>query len=74
MAQLHCYVPEDLAAKVKQKAKHAQMSVSKYLSYLIKKEVETGWPDNYFDIFGTWEGPPLKRAKQGTVEERMELF
>lgn len=73
MAQLHCYVPDDIAAKLRQKANHAHLSVSKYLSKLIKKEIETGWPDNYFDIFGSWQGRPLERPEQGTIEERVEL-
>jgi len=36
MAQLHCYVPDEIAKRFHQKAKHAHLSVSKYLAILIK--------------------------------------
>jgi len=73
MAQLHCYVPDEIAAKFHQKAKHAHLSVSKYLASIIKKEIASKWPDNYFELFGSWEGKPLERAGQGDYEQRQEL-
>lgn len=73
MAQLHCYVSDEIAVKFQQKAEHAHISVSKYLAKLIKKEIDTGWPDNYASLFGSWEGEDLKRPDQGVVEERSEL-
>ncbi len=73
MAQLHCYVPDNIAAKFKQKAEQVNLSTSKYLALLIRQEIEEEWPDNYFDIFGSWEGEPLERSKQGSFENRREL-
>ena len=73
MAQLHCYVPDEIAAQLQQKADHAHLSISKYLAKLIKNEMSSEWPDNYFDLFGSWEGNSLKRPEQGTLEERVEL-
>ena len=73
MPQLHCYVPEEVAAQFQQKAKHAHLSVSKYLAKLIKDEIATQWPEGYFDLFGTWEGDPLERPEQGLYEKREEL-
>ena len=73
MAQLHCYVPDEIAEQFQKKAKHAHLSVSKYLASLIKKEIGSTWPDNYFDLFGSWEGAPLERSEQGEYEPRQEL-
>jgi len=70
MAQLHFYIPDKVAEKVKAKADHAHLSVSKYISTLVKKEVSEEWPENYFELFGKWEGDPLRRADQGDLEER----
>jgi len=70
MAQLHFYIPDQLAEKVKIKAEHSHLSVSKYLAKLVKKEVADEWPENYFDLFGSWEGQPLERLAQGEVEAR----
>ncbi len=73
MAQLHCYVPDEIADQFQKKAKHAHLSVSKYLASLIKKEIGSKWPDNYFNLFGSWEGAPLERPEQEDYEQREEL-
>ena len=70
MSQLHCYVPDELAEKLKRKAESAHMSVSKYLSFLVRRDVETHWPDNYFSCFGGWQGDELKRPEPGDFERR----
>ena len=70
MAQLHFYIPDQLAEKVKVKAEHSHLSVSKYLAELVKKEVASEWPENYFELFGSWEGGPLERPSQGEMEKR----
>ena len=74
MAQLHCYVPDLVAEQIKQKAERAQLSVSKYLSQLVKRDVAADqWPDGYAELFDQWQGEPLKRAPQGDYEERLEI-
>jgi hypothetical protein len=70
MAQLHFYIPDPIAEKLKLKAEQAHLSVSKYIAEIAKREVENKWPDNYFELFGNWQGEELKRAEQGTSEER----
>ncbi len=74
MPQLHCYVPDKTADKLHHKAEQAHLSLSKYLAQLIQKDLDDQWPDNYFDLFGSWEGEALQRPSQGTVEERDELL
>ena len=73
MAQIHCYVPDKIAEKFSKKAKHAHLSTSKYLALLVKNETDSEWPENYFDLFGSWEGDLLKRPEQGDYEQRLEL-
>ncbi|MCF6205205.1 MAG: hypothetical protein L3J59_16335 [Methylococcaceae bacterium] len=73
MAQLHFYIPDQLAEKVKAKAEHSHLTVSKYLANLIKKEVANDWPEGYFELFGSWEGDALQRPEQGDFENREEL-
>ncbi len=70
MPQLHCYVPDDLAKKLQEKAQQSHLSVSKYLSFLIKKEVENQWPEGFFELFGSWQGDALERSSQGEYEQR----
>lgn len=70
MSQLHCYVPDEVAKKLQAKAEQAHLSVSKYLALLIEREVENQWPENYFDLFGNWQGELLERPDQGDFEQR----
>ncbi|MHB0991309.1 MAG: hypothetical protein ACYC3O_08335 [Burkholderiales bacterium] len=75
MAQLHCYVPEDIARQAQRRAAQSGLSLSRYLAELVKRDagIGAGWPEGYFDIFGTWEGEPLNRPPQQPVEERLEI-
>jgi hypothetical protein len=75
MAQLHCYVPEEVAEQAQRRAEQAGLSLSRYLAELVKRDAvaSAGWPEGYFEIFGSWEGEPLVREPQGAFEVRAEL-
>ena len=71
MPQLHFYVPEEIAAKVRERAKNNKIPVSRYLADVIKRELVDGWPKGFFDkISGKWEGefPELMREKPEDLE------
>jgi len=72
MPQLHLYVPEEIAIKVREKARAHNMTLSHYLADVIKREVGEGWPEGYFErVCGRWEGefPELIREKPEDIEE-----
>jgi hypothetical protein len=72
MPQLHLYVPEDVAAKVREKAKARKLTVSRFLAEVIKREVGEGWPDGYFErVCGKWKGefPELTRDEPEPLDE-----
>ena len=71
MAQLHFYIPDATAEKIKSKAEKSHMTVSKYLAELAKRELDDEWPENYFDIFGQWQGETLQRSQQPDLESRV---
>ena len=71
MSQLHCYVADDVAEKLRNKAEASHLSVSKYLALLVRREVEPEWPDDYFRCFGAWQGDKLERPAQGEFEKRL---
>ncbi|MGA8148081.1 MAG: hypothetical protein WB870_10970 [Gallionellaceae bacterium] len=75
MAQLHCYVPEELAQQAQRRARQSGLSLSRYLAELVKRDAGStaGWPEGYFDIFGKWEGAPLERPPQLALEERLGI-
>ena len=75
MAQLHCYVPDDVAEQAQKKARESGLSLSRYLAELVKRDAGASgaWPEGYFELFGQWQGAPLSRAPQGGFEARAEL-
>jgi len=75
MAQLHCYVPDEIADQAQKKAKQSGLSLSRYLAELVKRDAgaSEAWPEGYFELFGRWEGAPLERAPQGEFEARAAL-
>lgn len=76
MSQLHFYVPDDLEKKLRARAKQANLTLSRYLAELIKRQAcqPDEWPDGYFEtVFGQWQGEPLERPDQGESEERANI-
>ena len=76
MAQLHFYVPDEVEAKIRGKAKQLNLPLSRYLANLVKQEAgqQSMWPADYFEqVFGQWEGEPLTRPAQGELEQRLEI-
>ena len=52
MAQLHCYVPEEIADQAQRRAEQAGLSLSRYLAELVKRDASAaaGWPEGYVDL------------------------
>ena len=74
MAQLHLYLPEDLAEKVRQRAASRRQSVSAYLAELVRGQIADAWPEGYFEnVVGGWVGEPLQRPGSLDVETRDEI-
>jgi hypothetical protein len=74
MPQLHFYVPESVAARVRQRAKAAGLSASRYLAKLVQREVSAGWPEGFFEeVVGGWQGEAFERPPQGQFETRETL-
>lgn len=74
MPQLNLYVNDELAERIRRAADEADLSVSRYLAELVRGAVETEWPEGFFEeVVGGWQGEPLERASQGTVEAREQL-
>lgn len=75
MSQLHFYVPDEVEAQIRLKAKQAKLPLSRYLADLVKREtsLQSQWPEGYFELFGQWQGESLERPPQGMVEDRLKL-
>lgn len=74
MAQMHFYVPDDFARLIRRRAKQARMPVSRYLVQLIRNEIGSGWPDDYFDeVCGGWQGVDPSRERPDETEDPRDL-
>lgn len=74
MAQLHVYVPDEIACRARQLAEREGVSVSRFLARLLERELGPGWPEGYFElVVGSWRGDRLERAPQGDFETRDSL-
>jgi hypothetical protein len=70
MAQLHLYLPEDVAAEVKSRAKSRGMTVSAFLAEIVRSQMKDQWPEDFFsNVVGGWAGE-LERPAQPPLEER----
>lgn len=73
MAQLHLYLPDDVAAEVKHRAKSRGMSVSAYLAEVVRSQMKDQWPQDFFSkVVGGWAGE-LKRPEQPPLERREDV-
>ena len=74
MPQLHFYVPDDVAVRIKARAARAKLSISRYVADLVKRDVGQGWPEDYFQrISGAAEGAAIRYEPSGPPEERLPL-
>ena len=74
MPQLHLYLPEDVARRVRAKAQSHSLSVSRYLAELVLREVGDAWPAGFWDeVVGGWDGERIPRPQQGSLEQRDPL-
>lgn len=74
MAQLHLYLPEELAETVRQRAAARGQSVSAYLAGLVRGQLADAWPEGYFEsVVGGWVGEPLQRPEPLDVETREDF-
>jgi hypothetical protein len=71
MAQLHFYVPDEIAAEIKRRASARGLTTSRFVAELVTKEVATDWPPGFFEeVVGGWKGEPLERPEQLPTEDR----
>jgi hypothetical protein len=75
MPQLHFYVPDPVAKKIKERAATYGVSTSKYLAELVQRDLAiSDWPEGFFDkVVGSWQGDPLQRPTQGKFDTREAL-
>jgi len=73
MAQLHLYLPDDVAEDVKSRAQSRGMTVSAYLAEIVRSQMTDQWPKDFFSkVVGGWAGE-LQRGAQRPLDEREDI-
>ena len=74
MAQLHFYVPDDLADQIEARAAEARMPGSRYVAELVKRDIGRGWPKDYFKRISSGKATAgIVHESSGLAEERRPL-
>jgi hypothetical protein len=74
MTQLNIELPDEVAVEVKRRAETQGLSISRFVTKLVEREIGKGWPKWFFDeVVGGWKGEPLERPAPLTLETREEF-
>ncbi|HIY82754.1 MAG TPA: antitoxin [Candidatus Rubneribacter avistercoris] len=53
MPQLSLYLDEATMGELRKRASLRNVSLSKHVAELIRNDAATGWPEGYWDLFGS---------------------
>ncbi len=53
MPQISLYIDAETLKEVETAANSANLSISKFVSRVIKKSLKSEWPENFFQLFGS---------------------
>lgn len=67
--RVSCQLSEEIARRVREKARENQQSISGYVRSLVERDITDVWPEGFFELAGKWEGT-LERPEQGEFEIR----
>ena len=76
MSQLTIYLDEDTERRVKTAAESAGVSLSRWVTSVVREKTETEWPQAILDLAGAWPDLPTAeelRQTQPADSERQEL-
>lgn len=71
MGQVTIYVDNNIERQMKDAAKSSHLSVSKWVSKIIKNSIATEWPQEVSNLAGSWEDgfPSLEEIRAAEVSD-----
>lgn len=58
MAQVTIYINSSLEAKIKETAKSLNISISKFISGILEKQIQNEWDPSTKELAGSWSNFP----------------
>ena len=70
MAQVTIYMDNNLERKVKEVANSLNLSISKFISSLLEKNIQNEWNENIKNLSGSWSDfPTLDEIRESKVDD-----
>ncbi len=70
MAQVTIYMDNNLETKVKEVANSLNLSISKFISSLLEKNIQNEWNENIKNLSGSWSDfPTLDEIRESKVDD-----
>ena len=60
MPRMSLYIDQDLYAELMFKAKEKEMSLSSFVSEVLKEHLDDSWPEDFLEVFGSLEDDPME--------------
>lgn len=72
MPQLAIYIDDNLSKKLNKAIKVSGKSRSKWVSDLIKAKLEDEWPEDFFELAGSWVGEETPEEIMATIRKGLD--
>jgi hypothetical protein len=71
MSQVTIYLDDEAEARMRQAAKEAGLSRSRWMAELIREKTASRWPESFRRLIGTWgdDFPEVEEIRQGLGED-----
>ena len=72
MPQLAIYIDDNLSKKLNKAIKVSGKSRSKWVADLIKAKLEDEWPEDFFELAGSWVGEETPEEIMATIRKGLK--
>jgi hypothetical protein len=72
MPQLAIYIDDNLSKKLIKAVEASGKSRSKWITDLIKTKLEDEWPEDFFELAGSWEGEETPEEIMADIRKGLE--
>jgi hypothetical protein len=72
MPQLAIYIDDNLSEKLNKVIKVSGKSRSKWVADLIKAKLKDEWPEDFFELAGSWEGEETPEEIMASIRKGLE--
>jgi hypothetical protein len=72
MPQLAIYIDDKLSKKLDKAIKVSGKSRSKWVADLIEAKLRDEWPEDFFELAGSWEGEETPEEIMATIRKGLE--